>query len=186
MNSQREGSRWTYIAAAVGSVPLVMRRRNLFALLLLPLVRGVAIAQSRQSETPEREIVFVCEHGAALSVVAAAYFNKLAQEQQLRLHAVPRGATPQEGLSLQAISGLKRDGLAPEIQKPLGLSLVELAGARRVVTFFPIPSEFSSLTPVENWEDVTWGPGSYENSRDAIVGHMQDLLSRLKAEIKAN
>jgi hypothetical protein len=26
-------------------------------------------------------IVFVCEHGAAKSVIAAAYFNKLAQEK---------------------------------------------------------------------------------------------------------
>ena len=33
-------------------------------------------------------VVFVCEHGAALSVVSAAYFNKIAKEEDLNLHAL--------------------------------------------------------------------------------------------------
>ena len=128
--------------------------------------------------------MFVCEHGAALSVVSAAYFNKLAKEQHLGFRAVPRGVTPQEDLSPQAIAGLKHDGLAPEIQKPLGLSQAELGNAHRVITFSPIPEQYASQTPVENWSDVTWGPGSYEKSRDAILKHMQEVLTRLKAETK--
>ena len=128
--------------------------------------------------------MFVCEHGAALSVVSAAYFNKLAKEQHLGFRAVPRGVTPQEDLSPQAIAGLKHDGLAPEIQKPLGLSQAELGNAHRVITFSPIPEQYASQTPVENWSDVTWGPGSYEKSRDAILKHMQELLTPLKAETK--
>ena len=29
-------------------------------------------------------IIFVCEHGAAKSIIAAAYFNKYARERNLR------------------------------------------------------------------------------------------------------
>jgi hypothetical protein len=59
-----------------------------------------------------------------------------------------------------------------------------LGNAHRVITFSPIPEQYASQTPVENWSDVTWGPGSYEKSRDAILKHMQELLTPLKAETK--
>jgi len=79
---------------------------------------------------------------------------------------------------------LKKDGLEPEIQKPLGLSQAELSNADRVVTFFPIPEKYATKTPLENWSDVTWGPGTYDKSRDAILKHMQELLRQLKTEAK--
>jgi protein-tyrosine-phosphatase len=156
------------------------------SILLFALFAGEMASGQPQTtnESRPREVVFVCEHGAALSVVSSAYFNKLAREQHLRFHAVSRGVTPQENLSSQAAAGLKNDGLAPEVEKPLILSKTELGDADRVVTFFPIPEEYATKTPVENWSDVTWGPGSYEKSRDAILRHMQELLSRLKAETK--
>src|SRR5579859_2016949 len=144
---------------------------------------------SAQNQPPAKEgapheVVFVCEHGAALSLVSAAYFNKLAREQHLNFHAVARGVTPQEELSAQALKGLKSDGLAPEVEKPLGLSQADLSDADRVVTFFPIPDKLTTKAPVEDWSDVTWGPGSYEKSRDGILKHMQGLLNELKAEKK--
>ncbi len=44
-------------------------------------------------------IVFVCEHGAAKSVIAATYFNKLANEKGLNLKAIARGTHPDQELS---------------------------------------------------------------------------------------
>ena len=162
-----------------------MKNRSLCILLLAMFVGEMASAQKQTTnERGPHEVVFVCEHGAALSVVSAAYFNKLAKEQHLGFRAVPRGVMPQEDLSPQATAGLKHDGLAPEIQKPLGLSQAEFGNAHRVITFSPIPEQYGSKTPVENWSDVTWGPGSYEKSRDGILKHMQELLTRLKAETK--
>lgn len=60
--------------------------------------------QRRSTQRPQ--IVFVCEHGAALSVVAAAYFNKLAQDRHLNLHATARGTTPQKDIAVSAREGL--------------------------------------------------------------------------------
>lgn len=164
---------------------MIVKNRSLGILLLALFAGEIASGQNQTTnEGAPRKVVFVCEHGAALSVVSAAYFNKLAREQHLSFHAVPRGVTPPENLSPQATAGLKNDGLAPEIEKPLGLSKAELDDAHRVVTFCPIPEKYATKTPVEHWNDVTWGPGSYEKSRDAILKHMQELLTRLKAETK--
>jgi hypothetical protein len=48
-----------------------------------------------QSASPaEPTIVFVCEHAAAKSVIATAYFNEIAAERGLRARAVYRGKKP--------------------------------------------------------------------------------------------
>jgi len=41
-------------------------------------------------------VVFVCEYGAAKTVIAAAYFNKMATEQGLAYRAITRGTAPDE------------------------------------------------------------------------------------------
>lgn len=153
-------------------------------LLVLCAIEISAQNKPRTKRGAPREVVFVCEHGAALSLISAAYFNKLAKEQHLNLHAVARGVTPQEELSPQALKGLKSDGLAPEIEQPLGLSQEDLNKADRVVTFLPLPDQYTTKSPVENWSDVAWGPGSYQQSRDGILKHVQEMLTKLKAGTK--
>ena len=59
---------------------------------------------------PDPIVVFVCEHGAAKSVIAAAYFNKLAGETGLRVRAIARGTNPDPQLSPITIAGLHADG----------------------------------------------------------------------------
>jgi len=80
-------------------------------------------------------IVLVCEHGAAKSVVAAAYFNKLADEKGLNLQAVARGTNPDQTLSPHAVIGLLEDGLTPTESVPQKLSLADVESADRVITF---------------------------------------------------
>lgn len=57
-----------------------VRRGVLMSLMVIALARAAA-AQSAGNET----VVFVCEHGAAKSVIATAYFNKLAAEPACRI-----------------------------------------------------------------------------------------------------
>jgi arsenate reductase len=162
-----------------------MRFQTLCALMVLSLVQAVSPQnpETRKDGQP-REVLFVCEHGAALSVISAAYFNKLAKVEQLNYHAIARGVTPQENVSAQARTGLKHDGFTAEIERPVALSQHDLDEAARIVTFFAIPDRYSSRVPVEKWSDVTWGPGSYEKSRDGMLKHMQNLLQKLRAETK--
>ena len=125
-------------------------------------------------------IVFVCEHGAALSVVSAAYFNKLAREQHLDVYAIARGTTPQKDISVSARAGLQADEVRFELKRPLALSRNDAAGALRIVAFTPIPAEYSKLAPVETWGDVPPTGENYGLARDAILKHLRELIRELK------
>jgi len=153
-----------------------------FALVSSVLTSAQDAGPKNQSTRPAREIVFVCEHGAALSVVSAAYFNKLAKDQHLNMHAIARGITPQENLANSASNGLKADGVPSEVQKPQALSQDDLLHSDYVVNFFPLPEKYSTSVPLENWNDVPPTGAGYDKSRNAILKHMQPLLEKLKAE----
>ena len=70
----------------------------------------------------EPTVVFVCEHGAAKSVIATAYFNKIAAEKGLRARAIYRGVNPQADLSVSALKGLRDDGLTTPDLKPSAIA----------------------------------------------------------------
>lgn len=163
-----------------------MKTPILTVLLIALLFSTCAAAQTsgaaNQIRPGTKNIVFVCEHGAALSVVAAAYFNKLAREQHLDWHAVARGVTPQENLSVSAAAGLKKDGVATEVVKPQAVTQEDLDRADYVVTFLPLPKELVVKTPLESWDDVKWTPTDYNSARDGILKHLQQLPTKLKAE----
>ena len=59
------------------------------------------------------QVVFVCEHGAAKSILAATYFNQLAERSGLPVRAVARGTAPEAEVPRAVVEGLKRDGFAP-------------------------------------------------------------------------
>src|SRR5207247_1515616 len=58
---------------------------------------------STRAAAADPTVVFVCEHGAAKSVIATTYFNKIAAERGLRARAVYRGVNPQAELSVSAL-----------------------------------------------------------------------------------
>jgi len=128
----------------------------------------------------QRPIIFVCEHGAAKSIVAASYFNRRANETGIQLHAVARGLKPDLGLSTAAVMGLLKDGLSPTELTPQKLLRAELETARRVVTFCELPDEYQHEAVIEHWENVPPVSEGYERARDIIVaeieGMMKDLL----------
>ena len=59
-----------------------------------------------QPSPRDKAVVFVCEHGAAKSVVATAYFNKLAAERGLPFRATFRGTNSTELTSLTLKSAI--------------------------------------------------------------------------------
>ena len=130
----------------------------------------------------ERTIVFVCEHGAAKSVVAAAHFNRLAGGRGLRLRAVARGTNPDAEIAPNAARGLRADGLEDGEWSPEKLTQADAAGAARVVTFCELPEGYVTAAPVERWDEVPPVSEGYANARDAMVEHIHRFLNRLEAE----
>jgi arsenate reductase len=126
-------------------------------------------------------IVFVCEHGSAKSVVAAAHFNKLVRERNLNLRAISRGTNPDKELPEGTIKGLKADGLKVDGNKPRKLSKADVAGATRVIAFCKIPEAYARITPVEQWENIPPMSEDYNKFRDIIVERIKHLLEELES-----
>jgi arsenate reductase (thioredoxin) len=87
-------------------------------------------------------VIFVCEHGAAKSILSAALFNKLARERRLNLRAIARGTNPDPEISPKVARGLQADGLAASEPAPKKISKADLAGASRVITFCTLPDDY--------------------------------------------
>jgi protein-tyrosine-phosphatase len=124
-------------------------------------------------------IVFVCEHGAAKSIIAAAYFNQFAQERNLRLRAFARGTHPDSALSAITVAGLHEEGLTPNESIPQKLSLEEIEAAKQIVSFCEMPAEFQRKVKIEQWNDIPPVSENYERARDIIVEHLTHLINHL-------
>ncbi len=128
----------------------------------------------------DKTVVFVCEHGAAKSVVATAYFNKLAAERGLPFRATFRGTSPQENLSVRAVEGLKADGLAVPSGKPSAIADADVAAATHIFAIgCTLPEKAVRSGKAADWSDVPDDQG-YGPMRDAIVRHVKQLLDDLQ------
>lgn len=124
-------------------------------------------------------IVFVCEHGAAKSVVATAYFNKLAADRGLPFRATFRGTSPQDNLSVRAVEGLKADGIAVPTGKPTSIGDADIAAATHIFAIgCTLPDAARRSGKSADWSDVPDDRG-YGPMRDAIVRHVELLLANL-------
>lgn len=121
-------------------------------------------------------IIFVCEHGAAKSIIAAAYFNKLAAQRNLEMRAMARGTYPDSELSPKTVVGLQVDGLSPTEFTPQKLTLADVESAERIISFCELPKEYQSHTSIEQWQEIPSVSEDYEKARDAILQKLNGLF----------
>ena len=125
-------------------------------------------------------VVFVCEHGAAKSLIATAYFNKLAAERGLPYRATFRGVNPQEALSVRALEGLKADGVPVPAGAPTAIGAADVEKATHIFAIgCTLPAAAAESGKAKDWSDVPEDKG-YEGTRDAIVKHVKELLDDLQ------
>ncbi len=137
-------------------------------------------AQVKTAPAPRR-VLFVCLHGAAKSVVAAAHFRRQAAGQGLALGAVAAGVEPDPEMAPAAVKGLAGDGLSPAPARPRPVTLYDLNAAARVVSFGCDVTPRAGQ-PVERWDDVPAVSEGYAAARDRIVGRVERLVAQLAAE----
>lgn len=155
-----------------------MKRCLLACTALLPFSSGPGpSAQQTSAVTPT--IMFVCEHGAAKSLIATVYFNKLASEAGLPDRAMFRGTNPQAELSQTTVAGLKADGLEVPSMKPTAIAQQDVDRATYIFAIgCPLPANAASSGKAADWSDVPEGQG-YAAARDAIRKHVEQLIADL-------
>jgi arsenate reductase len=124
-----------------------------------------------------RTIVFVCLHGVAKSVIAAAHMNRLSAERGLDICATAAGVEPEPEIAEAVAAGLLQDGLDVRDQRPRRVTREELATAWRVVSF---GCDLSPMAPpggaVERWDDVPMVSDGFPAARDAILARVRQLV----------
>jgi arsenate reductase (thioredoxin) len=159
----------------------VEKRVKVMGAVALLLVAAVAWADQPENAT----VLFVCEHGAAKSVVAAAHFNQLASERGLHFRAISRGTAPDPSVPPPIIDGLKREGLSiPAGFAPSGVTGTDVNGATHVVTFdvtLPIRTDASRVT---RWDKLPAFSDGYGPAAEAIRRNVRSLIARLESSTK--
>ena len=136
-----------------------------------------AYCRTQAPAPPHPRVLFVCQHGAAKSVVGAAYFRKLAAARGLPVDAVAAGTEPDAELGPRAVTGLAADGLTAAPARPRPVTLYDLQRATRVVSFGCAVAPRAGVK-VDQW-DVPAVSDGYETARDRIVTQVAHLVAEL-------
>jgi len=122
-------------------------------------------------------ILFVCLHGSAKSVIAAEHFRRLAAERGVMVEAVSAGTEPDSELPPKVVQGLLASGIDVSGLRPHRVTRADVERASRVITF---GCELGDLAPtglvVERWDDVPLVSEDFNRARDVIVARVSRVL----------
>jgi arsenate reductase (thioredoxin) len=122
-----------------------------------------------------KKILFLCQHGGAKSVIAAAHFNRLAEERGLLFVANAAAAEdPYDAVPDPVAGYLESEGLDVGEFRPQRAAPADIADAARVVTIgCDLPGSH------ESWDDVPPASEDLEGSVTAIRRHVELLAGDL-------
>ncbi|HEV8598183.1 MAG TPA: hypothetical protein VGQ69_02375 [Gemmatimonadales bacterium] len=131
-----------------------------------------------------RAVLFVCEHGSAKSVLAATYFNQLAEQRGLAARGVARGINPDAELPPGVVAGLARAGLSPCLATPVALSDRDLDSAAWIVCFdqAEVAERAPTGTPLHAWDGLPPVSADFERASAAIAERVALVVEALEKE----
>lgn len=148
---------------------------------LMMLVASTAAGQEPKRTT----VLFMCPHGAAKSVLASAYFQRLAKERGLNVHVDTGGTEPQEAVSTVVAEHLTKNGYTVPITKPRAVTKDDLVRADVVIS---LGCDVSGLPAapraLREWNDVPAPSEDFAAADEAIrrrvVALVEEIASRQK------
>jgi len=127
--------------------------------------------------TQQRNVLFVCLHGSAKSLIAAEYFNRLASARGLAARATSAGTEPDDVIPPRVAQGLRDDGIDVGERRPRRPTPADVEGTAIVVTFACDLGELATRAPrLERWDDVPAVSEDFRRARDVIVARVAALL----------
>jgi protein-tyrosine-phosphatase len=144
------------------------------------IAMGVFFLGSLFAQPVKPTVVFVCEHGSAKSVIAAAELARMAKEKGLDLNIVSRGTNPDAEIPALVRDGLKADGLDIGKMKPVKISQDDLKGATKIVTFGPdLAPWLPTGAKAADWSATPSVSENYRAASDYIKKQLAPLLREL-------
>lgn len=138
---------------------------------------------ARCGEEPEAQVLFVCEHGNVKSLMAASYFNQLANERKLPYRAISRGTSPDSTTVPPAIvAGLQKDGVDVTAFHPAAVEAADIAASQQMVlinTELPASMQVEKVK-VERWTDVPPASVNFGAASDSLKAHVARLIDQLE------
>ena len=124
-----------------------------------------------------QKVLFVCLHGAAKSVLAAADFERMARARGLRVTAESAGTEPDAEIAPGVAAALKAEGVDVAGRKPRAVTREMASAAARVVAF---GCDLGAAAPpgavIEQWADVPAVSDGLPAARAVIRHHVERLL----------
>jgi protein-tyrosine-phosphatase len=125
-------------------------------------------------------VLFICPHGAAKSVLASAYFRRLAQERGLNVRVESAGTEPDPAVSSAVATHLGKNGYPVPSDKPRKVSAEQFQSADVVISLgcdlAGLPARQGVL---QRWDDVP-GPGeNFAAADEAIRKRVTVLIEEL-------
>lgn len=122
-----------------------------------------------------QEVLFLCQHGGAKSVIAVSHFNRLAAERGLPFVGTAAAAEdPYDAVPEPVADHLQRDGFDVRAFRPQQAGPDQIGAAARVVSIgCEVPGAH------ERWDDVPAASEDLEGSVAAIRRHVEVLAAEL-------
>jgi arsenate reductase (thioredoxin) len=133
---------------------------------------------------PARTILFLCPHNAAKSVIAAAYFARLARERGLDYQAASAGTSPDAAPSPAVVAMLRDEGIDVAGYRPRRVTAEDLTSAHRVISLGCDPADLDGDVRVDRWDDVPSPSQDLGASRAAIERHLALLVDELATDVR--
>jgi protein-tyrosine-phosphatase len=128
-----------------------------------------------------KTILFLCPHGAAKSVMAKAYFQKLADQKGLAVRSNAAGPDPEDVTYPVIVELLAKEGLDVSNHKPRKVSATDLSQASRIVS---IGCDLNDLPQtdklIETWNEVPMVSQDPEGSWRQIKNRVESLIAELE------
>lgn len=138
---------------------------------------------SGASGNPTSRIVFVCEHGAVKSVLAAEHFNRLARARGLEIEATPRGIEPDPEIPELVRQALSDEGFDVSRVRPTSLGIDDLSDATLVISLdADVESIVAGTVPIEQWNGLPSVMENYASGSAMLVARVEALVSRLERD----
>ena len=155
---------------------------NLFLTILAALALS-AQTPGKTSQTglvPTKTVLFVCEHGAAKSVLATAEFNRLAEQRGLPWRATARGTNPDSAIPPAIANSLDKDGMKPE-GTPRLVAEADVRAAAYTITLGATLPNAIAIGNIRDW-NVPSPSADLAVARQDIRRRVAELLADLSGQ----